>query len=121
MRTILILNPESGDSPLAEVHGTAASHEEMILAALSMYGIEPEVWHTIPEDPGEELAKKAADEHADLVIAAGGDGTIHAVASGLIGRETTLGIIAMGTMNNLAHSLGIPETIEAACAVIARG
>jgi YegS/Rv2252/BmrU family lipid kinase len=67
------------------------------------------------------MAKKAADEHVDIVIAAGGDGTIHAVASGLIKRETTLGIIPMGTMNNLAHSLGIPLPLEAACAIIARG
>ena len=121
MRTILILNPESGDSPLAEVHGTAASHEEMILAALSVYGIEPEVWYTTPEDPGEGLASKAADEHADLVIAAGGDGTIHAVASGLIGTDSTIGIIPLGTMNNVAHSLSIPFTIDAACAIIAKG
>src|SRR5881397_2835493 len=118
MRTILILNPQSGDSPLAEVHGTAALHEEMILAALSVYGIEPEVWYTTPEDPGEGLASKAADEHADLVIAAGGDGTIHAVASGLIGRDSTIGIIPIGTMNNLARSLGIPNDVEEACTII---
>lgn len=121
MRTILILNPESGVSPLAEVHGTTASHEEMILAALNMYNIEPEVWYTTREDPGEGLASKAADEHADLVIAAGGDGTIHAVASGLIGKDSTIGIIPLGTMNNVAHSLSIPFTIEAACAIIAVG
>src|SRR2546421_2612891 len=121
MRTILILNPESGDSPLAEVHGTAALNEEMILAALSVYGIEPEVWYTTPEDPGEGLASKVADEHADLVIAAGGDGTIHAVASGLIGTDSTIGIIPLGTMNNVAHSLSIPFTIDAACAIIAKG
>jgi diacylglycerol kinase (ATP) len=63
----------------------------------------------------------AVDEHVDLVIAAGGDGTLHAVASGLIGGESTLGIIPMGTMNNLAHSLGIPLSVEAACTVLARG
>ena len=55
------------------------------------------------------------------MIVAGGDGTVHAVACGLIGTETTLGIIPTGTMNNLARSLHIPETIEEACAVIAKG
>ena len=55
------------------------------------------------------------------MIAAGGDGTIHAVATGLIGSQSTLGIIAAGTMNNLAHSLSIPDTIEGACKVIANG
>lgn len=121
MRTVLILNPTSGVSPLAETLDPAESNEAMILSGLRSYEIEPEVWYTTPEDPGEGMAKKAADEHADLVIAAGGDGTIHAVASGLIGRETTLGIIPMGTMNNLAHSLAIPLPVEAACAIVAKG
>jgi diacylglycerol kinase (ATP) len=79
------------------------------------------VWHTTLEDPGEGIARKAASERVDLVIAAGGDGTIHAVASGLIKCQSTLGIIPMGTMNNVAHSLGIPLSIEAACEVLARG
>jgi diacylglycerol kinase (ATP) len=121
MRTVLILNPASGLSPLAEVQGTVESNEEMILAALNAYSIEPEVWYTTLEDPGGGLASKAADEHVDLVIAAGGDGTIHAVASGLIGRESTLGIIPLGTMNNVAHSLSIPFTVEAACATLVEG
>lgn len=121
MKTVLILNPASGTSMMAATLYTPDSHEEMILHGLRAYDIEPEVWYTTPEDPGEGLAKKAADEHADLVIAAGGDGTIHAVASGLVGRESAMGIIAMGTMNNLAHSLGIPTTIEEACRVIAQG
>jgi diacylglycerol kinase (ATP) len=121
MRTILILNPVAGESALAETQGGPVSIKEEVLTALRTYDIEPEVWHTTAEDPGEGLARQAADEHADLVIAAGGDGTIHAVASGLIKRESTLGIIPMGTMNNLARSLGIPLGIAEACAIIARG
>lgn len=121
MKTVLIFNPTSGTSMMAAPSDTADAHEEAILAGLRAYGIEPEVWYTTPEDGGEGLATKAADEHVELVIAAGGDGTIHAVASGLIGRESALGIIALGTMNNLAHSLGIPDTIEEACRTIAEG
>ena len=124
MRTILILNPIAGSSSMApqeDKDETVEQHEEAILAALRSYDIEPEVWYTTPDDPGSGLAKKAAAEGADVVIAAGGDGTIHAVASGLIGTRSTLAIIAMGTMNNLAHSLSIPDTIEGACAIIAKG
>ncbi len=111
MRTVLIINPASGVSPLAETHhDIGESIEEMILEGLRTYGIEPEVWHTTLEDPGKDLAKKAADEHVDLVIAAGGDGTIDAVASGLVKRETTLAIIPMGTMNNLAHRCSSQRT-----------
>src|SRR5579875_91302 len=121
MRVALIMNPASGISPLAAADGTGEEHEQTILAALRKYDIEPEVYHTTLEDPGNGLAKQAAKEGAELVIAAGGDGTIHAVATGLIGTKSTLGIIAIGTMNNLAHSLSIPDTIEGACEVIAQG
>lgn len=121
MRTILILNPVAGNSLIAETQGTGESNEEATLRGLRAYGIEPDVWYTTLEDAGEGLATKAANEGVELVIAAGGDGTIHAVAAGLIERESTLGIIPMGTMNNLAHSLGIPLPIEAACAIIAKG
>src|SRR2546429_1588348 len=121
MRTILILNPVAGNTPISETQGIRETNEEAILRGVGAYGSEPDVWYTTLEDTGEGLAKKAADEGAELVIAAGGDGTIHAVAAGLIERETTLGIIPMGTMNNLAHSLGIPLPLEAAGAIIARG
>ncbi|GAC1388366.1 MAG: diacylglycerol kinase family lipid kinase [Ktedonobacteraceae bacterium] len=124
MHTVLILNPNSGVSSLAPQdrhEGTFEQHEEAIVAALRTHDIEPEIWYTTPDDPGSGLAKKAAAEGVDTVIAAGGDGTIHAVASGLIGTKSVLGIIALGTMNNLAHSLGIPDTVEGACAIIAKG
>lgn len=121
MRTVLILNPASGASTLAEHDGTPQQHEEVIVQNLQKYGIEPEVWYTTLEDPGMGLAQRAAQEGADLVIAAGGDGTIHAVACGLIGSESALGIIAMGTMNNIARSLSLPESIEEMCAIIAQG
>ncbi len=121
MKTILILNPVSATSAMASKHNTPEENEAVILATLNEYGIRPEVWHTTEEDPGGGLARKAANGGAELVIAAGGDGTVHAVAGGLIGTESTLGIIAIGTMNNLARSLQIPEEIEQACQVIAQG
>ena len=124
MRAILILNPVSGISTITTLEGTQSSpetNEESILAALRACGIEPEVQYTTPEDTGQGLAAQAALNHAELVIVAGGDGTVHAVACGLLDTGTALGIIATGTMNNLAHSLHIPETIEEACAVIAQG
>ena len=121
MRTVLILNPASGASMMAAHQGTPEEHKDSIEAALRAAGLEPETWYTTPEEHGYALAQKAAQEGADLVIAAGGDGTLHAVASGLIGTESTLGIIATGTMNNVARSLDIPEDIEGACEIIARG
>jgi diacylglycerol kinase (ATP) len=121
MRAVLIMNIASGTSTMATTEGTSEEHQEAILAALRTHGIEAEVRQTTREDHGAGLAAQAAAEQADVVIAAGGDGTIHEVACGLIGTHSALGIIALGTMNNLAHSLQIPATIEEACAVIATG
>jgi diacylglycerol kinase (ATP) len=121
MRAVLIMNVASGTSTMATTEGTSEEHQEAILTALRRYGIEAEVRQTTQEDHGAGLAAQAAAEQADVVIAAGGDGTIHEVAHGLIGTHSALGMIALGTMNNLAHSLHIPATIEEACAVIATG
>ena len=121
MRTVLILNPTSGISTVTEKHMTAEDTEKAILLGLQASGIEPELYYTTLEDAGKGLATQAAAEHVELVIAAGGDGTIHAVAAGLIGTQSTLGVIPTGTMNNLAHSLNIPDTIPAACEAIAKG
>lgn len=121
MRTILILNPASGASAMATGHHTPEENKEAILSALRATGLEVETWYTTPDDPGYDLARQAAQEGADLVIAAGGDGTLHSVASGLIGTNSTLGIIPVGTMNNIAHSLDISEDIAQACEVIAHG
>lgn len=55
------------------------------------------------------------------VVAAGGDGTIGAVATQLAGTDLPLGILPMGTSNDVARSLGIPLDLAAACQVIAEG
>ena len=96
MRTALIFNPTSGVSTMATSTGTPEEHEQAILAELRKYDIEPQVYYTTPEETGKGLAEQAAKSGYELVIAAGGDGTIHAVATGLIGTQSTLGIIAAG-------------------------
>ena len=59
-------------------------------------------------DEARELAASFAEAGEPVVIAAGGDGTLNAVVSGLAGSHTALGILPAGTMNVFARELGIP-------------
>ncbi len=55
----------------------------------------------------------------DLVIVGGGDGTLNAAIAGLVETQLPLGILPLGTANDLARTLGIPTSINMACQVIA--
>jgi diacylglycerol kinase (ATP) len=57
----------------------------------------------------------------DLVIVGGGDGTLNAAVDGLVEAQMPLGILPLGTANDLARTLGIPTSLPEACKVIAAG
>lgn len=57
----------------------------------------------------------------DLVIVGGGDGTLNAAIDGLVDTQLPLGILPLGTANDLARTLNIPTDLLAACQVIAEG
>jgi len=60
-----------------------------------------------------ELAKQAGEEGYDLVIAMGGDGTVHEVVNGLMqvpeGRRPSLGVVPVGSGNDFAHAIKVPK------------
>lgn len=68
-----------------------------------------------------EMAKKAARGDYQTIVAGGGDGTVSAVASELVGTEKTLGVLPFGTLNHFAKDLNIPLDLEAAARVIIEG
>ncbi len=94
---------------------------EAIVKAFSAFSIKPELVWTQYAGHATEMAKQAAQEGYDVVVAAGGDGTINEVVNGLAMSDTALGIIPLGTANLLATELGIPTNVHLACQVIARG
>lgn len=59
-----------------------------------------------------QLASDAATSGFDMVIAAGGDGTVNEVVQGLIGKSIPMGIIPLGSGNGLAREMGIPMNIS---------
>lgn len=68
-----------------------------------------------------ELAREAASRGVDIVVAVGGDGTVNETACGLVGTQTSLGIIPCGSGDGLALHLGIPRTVAGAVEVINAG
>lgn len=69
----------------------------------------------------ENEARRALAEGFGTIVAAGGDGTICAVASALVGTECRMGVLPMGTFNYFARSLDLPEGLEACISVIETG
>ncbi len=57
----------------------------------------------------------------DLVIVGGGDGTLNAAVDALVKTHLPLGILPLGTANDLARTLGIPNSLAKACEIIAKG
>ena len=114
MNTRLIVNPTSGPVENPELLTDLAE-------ALQTQGIQAEICTTTPDEDGEGLAADAAKAGAKLVIVAGGDGTIEAVARGLAHTQTMLGIIPLGTRNNIAASLNIPNDLTQAIQTLAEG
>lgn len=113
---LLIYNP---------VAGTLAKAGDDLLPKLCTHleagGVKPTLAATTLERPAQMIAAEAAKAGQELVIVAGGDGTVSDTAKALIGTQTTLGIIPLGTFNNLARSMGISFEPETACDQIVRG
>jgi diacylglycerol kinase (ATP) len=108
----LIANPGAGKA------GEAANNLKLVLGWLERLGIQADVALAKPKEKATPIARRAVKNGYKTVIAMGGDGTIEAVMRGMVGSKAHLGILPAGTENNIARSLGIPENLEEACALI---
>jgi YegS/Rv2252/BmrU family lipid kinase len=68
-----------------------------------------------------ELARAAVSNGARAVVAGGGDGTVSAVASALVGTDKTLGVLPLGTLNHFAKDLRIPLEVKEAARNVCEG
>lgn len=111
-KAVILLNPRAR-------RATGANWRRAVAALHSTY----EQHVVVPDSASDatRLAREAARDGAGVVIAAGGDGTVNVVAAGLSGTAVPLGILPLGTANDLARELGIPRDPRAAAARIAGG
>jgi YegS/Rv2252/BmrU family lipid kinase len=68
-----------------------------------------------------ELARAAARDSYEVIVAAGGDGTINSVAAAVLDTDKILGVLPLGTLNHFAKDLGIPIELETAAQTIIAG
>lgn len=110
-RALLVVNPRSrqGGCDLAVAR-----------AALRARGVEPTEELLAEDRRMEDLLATHAGAF-DLVIVGGGDGTLNAAVDAVADAGLPLGILPLGTANDLARTLGLPLDLEAACAVIGEG
>jgi len=135
-RGVIIYNPNAGSgrapSPVMQhVFGIKKrkfddnrNRSDLMIHAkeyLKELGVDIELWPTNSQGHATELAREAVQKGYELIIAAGGDGTINEVINGMAESSSVLGVLAMGTVNVFALEMNLPSEIEAACEVIAEG
>jgi YegS/Rv2252/BmrU family lipid kinase len=114
----LIYNPNAGQKLGLE---TNSGGSEEVQAALRNEGIAFDPQPTERAGHATELARRAASEGRELVIAAGGDGTANEVAHGLANSDTVLGLMPLGSIMNVARTLWIPRDLAGAARTLAEG
>jgi diacylglycerol kinase family enzyme len=113
-KLVLILNASAGSGCTREV-------AETFVDKFRTCGLDASV--TLAKD-GSALAKAAEDavrHGSKIVVAGGGDGTLNAVASAMVGTDIVFGVLPLGTLNHFAKDLGIPLDVDAAIRTICEG
>lgn len=110
-RALMLVNPNSR-------RGTAAL--DPVVARLHAGGIDAVIERfNSPDEVSADIARRRHE--ADLVIVCGGDGTINSAAKGVLETGLPMGIMPMGTANDLARTLAIPDDLLKAADVILAG
>lgn len=119
MRTKLIVNATAG-------RGRAGEVLHKVQTCLARCGVDYDLIRT--EAPGQavDLARQAAADGYERVVAMGGDGTADEAANGLLlaaeeGHSAVLGVIPVGSGNDFAYAIGISTDLEKACQRLAEG
>lgn len=102
--------------------GSAGSSPHTVEGLFLNHGITAHIVEPSDTSSITTLTKDAIQKNYDVIVAGGGDGTVNAVASAIIGNSAIkLGILPMGTLNHFARDLGIPIDMEKAVETIVAG
>ncbi len=114
----LVFNPNAGHKLGISTNSNGADE---VRAALRAEGVSFDAWPTEHAGHATDLARRAVAEGRELVIAAGGDGTVNEVARGLANTETVLGLMPLGSVMNVARTLWVPRDLDGAARVLGEG
>jgi YegS/Rv2252/BmrU family lipid kinase len=115
---VLLFNPNAGHKLGLDTNSASADD---VQAALRAEGIRFDPWPTERAGHATELARQAVAEGRELVIAAGGDGTVNEIAHGLANTQTVLGLMPLGSVMNVARTLWVPRDLAGAAHTISQG
>lgn len=112
-KAIVLLNKDAG----AMAGGEGEAERERLTEIFVADGLEPEI---VLMEAGRvrEIVRSALEDHADVVIVGGGDGTVSAAAQELAGGQVPMAVLPLGTRNHLARDLGLPLDLEEAAAAL---
>lgn len=106
-RVFVVLNPVAGlTDPVVARQAITQYCEDQ--------GWQCEIHETEKDEDLRKLVRDQQKQGADMIIAAGGDGTVSAVVSGMVNSKTPMGILPAGTGNALARDLAIPMDLQGA-------
>lgn len=113
-KALLIINPISGTRSKRGVGDLVRNH-------LAPHNIRVDVRETHGSGDAFNMSKAAVGAGYDMVITAGGDGTVNEAANGIAFSQCSLGILPFGSGNGLARSLGLPLDLMGALKIIEEG
>ncbi len=95
--------------------------EDDLRQAMRENGIGDDLFTGGSEEEARQRVRRAVEDGIEVVVAAGGDGTVGLVAQETLGTSTAVGILPLGSAMNIARSLGIPRDLAAAARILATG
>ena len=110
----IILNPGSG-------RGNGDELTARLIQLFAMAGRDATVLVAGPGRSVADQARRVVDDGCRIAVAAGGDGTVNAVASAVAGTDIPLAVLPLGTLNHFAKDLDIPLDLEPAVRLVTQG